>query len=88
VTIATLEARGVVRRSASELREELVSEAAMTVASQVDEALRDLASRRMVEFDPELGKALVDVAVESLAANTSPSLVFRPMKPGDPRLTR
>ena len=47
-------------------RERLVSETAMTVAGQVDEVLRDLAARRLAEFRPELGRALVGEAIEAL----------------------
>ncbi len=36
----------------------------MNVASRVDEILRDLAARRLAEFRPELGRALVGEAVD------------------------
>ena len=69
VVLDALEAKGLLRRPASaEEREGLVNEAAMTVASTVDETLRDLAVRRLAEFRPELGRALVGEAVDALLA--------------------
>ena len=76
--LAALEAKGLLRRPASaEEREALVNEAAMTVASTVDETLRDLAVRRLAEFRPELGRALVGEAVDALLARVEPAAVAR-----------
>ena len=56
---------------------DLVNEAAMTVASQVDEMLRDLAARRLAEFRPELGRGLVGEAIDALLARVEPAAVAR-----------
>jgi copper/silver efflux system protein len=78
IVLDTLEAKGLLRRPASaEERESLVSEAAMTVASTVDEVLRDLAARQLVEFRPELGRDLVGEAIDVLLARVEPSAVAR-----------
>jgi copper/silver efflux system protein len=70
--------KGLLRRPASAgERENLVNEAAMAVASKVDEALRDLTVRRLAEFRPELGRALVGEAVEALLARVRPRAVLR-----------
>ena len=79
-----LEARGLLRRSGTaEEREAFVNEAAMTVASQVDETLRDLAGRELREFGPDLGRALVGEAVDSLLARVEPSAVVRKPTPAE-----
>ncbi len=49
----------------------------MTVASRVDEVLRDLAARRLAEFRPELGRALVGEAIDDLLGRVDPSAVAR-----------
>ena len=49
----------------------------MTVASQVDEVLRDLAARRLAEFRPELGRALVGEAIDALLGRVDPAAVAR-----------
>ncbi|MEO6807978.1 MAG: efflux RND transporter permease subunit [Isosphaeraceae bacterium] len=73
-----LEAKGLLRHTAAALdREDLVNQAAMTVAEAVDRALRDLAVRRLREFRPELGRALVAEAVDALLARVSPSAIVR-----------
>jgi len=78
VALDALVAKGLLRRPASaEDREALVNEAAMTVASQVDETLRDLAVKQLREFGPELGRALVSEAVDALLARVEPSSVAR-----------
>ena len=65
--LAALEAAGRIHfPDRSNDREELVNEAAMTVAEAVDRTLRDLAVRRLKEFRPELGRALIGEAVDSL----------------------
>ena len=78
VVLDRLEAKGLLRRPASaEEREGLVSEAAMTVASTVDEVLRDLAARQLAEFRPELGRGLVGEAIDVLLSRVEPSAVAR-----------
>jgi Cu(I)/Ag(I) efflux system membrane protein CusA/SilA len=64
--LASLEAQGMIEPlfTAGE-RERLVNEASMAVAAHVDEVMRDLAARRLDEFRPELGRALVAAAVDS-----------------------
>ena len=79
-----LEAKGLLRRPASaEEREALVNEAAMTVASPVDEMLRDLAVRRLAEFRPELGRALVGEAIDALLGRVEPAAVARKPTPAE-----
>jgi Cu(I)/Ag(I) efflux system membrane protein CusA/SilA len=56
----------------------LVTEAAMNVANRVDEILRDLATRRLAEFRPELGHALAGEAVDALLGRVDPAAVARP----------
>ena len=74
----------MLRRPASaEEREGLVNEAAMTVASHVDEALRDLAVLRLAEFRPELGRALVGEAIDALLGRVEPSAVARKPTPAE-----
>ncbi len=81
VVLDALVAKGLVRAPASaQERESLTSEAAMTVAGQVDEVLRNLAARRLVEFQLELGRALCREAVESLLARVEPSAVARKLQ--------
>ena len=88
-----LEAKGLLRRpvSANEKealahkaeREALISEAAMTVASTVDETLRDLAVRRLGEFRPELGRALVGEAIDALLGRVEPAAIARKLTPAE-----
>ena len=68
------------REAAEEAREALANEVAMTVASRVDEVLRELAVRRQAEFHPELGRALVDDAVSALLGRVAREAVARPLK--------
>ncbi len=73
-----MEAKGLLKRPASaEDREGLVSEAAMTVATKVDETLRDVAVHRLAEFRPELGRDLIGEAVDFLLARVDPSAIIR-----------
>ncbi len=78
VVLDALVAKGLLRRppSAAE-RESLVNEAAMTVASTVDETLRDMAVHRLAEFHPELGRALVGEAIDALIGRIAPAAVTR-----------
>jgi Cu(I)/Ag(I) efflux system membrane protein CusA/SilA len=78
IVLDDLEAKGLIRRPASLAdRDGMVSEAAMTVASTVDETLRELAARNIREFQPELGRALTGEAVEALLGGVEPSSVTR-----------
>jgi copper/silver efflux system protein len=78
VVLDSLEAKGLLRRPASaDEREGLVNEAAMTVASTVDEVLRDLAVRQLAEFRPELGRDLVGEAIDVLLTRVEPAAVAR-----------
>jgi copper/silver efflux system protein len=78
VVLDALAARGLIRMPASSQdREALTSEAAMTVAGQVDLVLRDLAARRLAEFRPQLGNALAGEVIDSLLARVEPAAVAR-----------
>ncbi len=61
----------------SEDQKALIDEAAMIVASTVDETLRDLATRELADFRPELGRALVGDAIDALLARVAPTAVTR-----------
>ncbi len=81
VVLDELAARGLVRAPRSpEEREALTSEAAMTVSGEVDDALRELAATRLVEYRPELGRALVGDAIDALIARVEPSAVSRKLE--------
>ena len=58
-------------------RDALSSAAAMTVAAGVDDVLRDLAARRLAEFRPELGRALIGEAIDGLFARVEPAAIAR-----------
>jgi len=78
VALAAMESKGLIRRPGpADEREAMVNEAAMTVANAVDDALRALAARRLEEFRPELGRALVGGAVDALLARVERSAVAR-----------
>ena len=49
----------------------------MTVATRVDQTLRDLAARRLSEFRLELGRALVGQAVDTLIKRVAPASLLR-----------
>jgi Cu(I)/Ag(I) efflux system membrane protein CusA/SilA len=84
VVLDAMVAKGLLRPPASaEERATLVNEAAMTVASHVDETLRDLAVRQLREFQPELGRALVGEAVDALLARVDAAAVVRKPTPGE-----
>jgi Cu(I)/Ag(I) efflux system membrane protein CusA/SilA len=72
-----MEVKGLLRRESAEEREGLVDVATMTVASKVDETLRELATRRLAEFRPELGRDLVGSAVDALLARVASSAQAR-----------
>jgi copper/silver efflux system protein len=74
----TLIAQGLVRRPApADDLDGLASEASMDVATKVDETLRDLAARRLAEFRPELGQALVGQAIDALLGRVAPASLVR-----------
>jgi Cu(I)/Ag(I) efflux system membrane protein CusA/SilA len=77
VALEAIVAKGWLRRPAPADEETLITEAAMNVAGQVDEILRDLATRRLVEFRPELGRTLVAEAVDALLGRVAPAAVAR-----------
>jgi Cu(I)/Ag(I) efflux system membrane protein CusA/SilA len=84
VVLDALEARGLLRRlTPAAEREELVNEAAMTVATTVDETLRDLALRNLAEFRPGLGRALVGEAIDALLDRVPPTGVARKLSPAE-----
>jgi Cu(I)/Ag(I) efflux system membrane protein CusA/SilA len=58
-------------------RDGLVNDAAMNVSTRVDQVLRELAHRRLVEFQPELGRLLVDEAIGALLDRVDRSAVRR-----------
>jgi copper/silver efflux system protein len=79
-----LESKGLLRRTESaEERKGLVGEAAMSVATTVDETLRDLAVRELSDFRPEFGRALVGEAVDTLVARVEPAAVVRKPTPAE-----
>jgi len=79
-----LVAKGLLRLPASDDdRAGLASEASMDVALKVDETLRDLAARRLVEFRPDLGRALVGEAIDALIGRVSPASLARKPTPAE-----
>jgi copper/silver efflux system protein len=73
-----LTAKGLIRAPASvEERDAVASEATMTVGGRVDDMLRELATRRLAEFRPELGRALAGEAIDTLISRVEPSAVAR-----------
>src|SRR5437763_13595623 len=82
VAHTALEAKGLLRRfPTTEEREGLINEAAMTVTSRVDETLRNMAVLRLSEFRPELGRALVGEAIDSLLGRIAPASVVHTPTP-------
>jgi Cu(I)/Ag(I) efflux system membrane protein CusA/SilA len=78
VVLEALESKGYLTRVASsQERKGIVVEAAMVVATQVDLVLRDLAVRRLAEFNPELGRGLAGEAVDDLLRRVEPAAVAR-----------
>jgi Cu(I)/Ag(I) efflux system membrane protein CusA/SilA len=78
VALNAMVAKGLLRPPDSpDDRQGLVNEVAMTVASTVDEMLRDLAVRRLAEFQPELGRALIGEAIDTLLVRVQPASVAR-----------
>jgi copper/silver efflux system protein len=84
VVLNALAAKGLVRAPASpEERDALMSEATMTVGSQVDDVLRELAARRLGEFRPELGRTLIGEAIDALIGRVEPRAVVRKLQTGE-----
>ena len=81
--LAALERRGLIRAAAPDDRAGLLDEAAMAVADGVDRALRDLATRRLRDFRPELGRALVGDLIDDLLAHVAPASVVRSPTPDE-----
>jgi Cu(I)/Ag(I) efflux system membrane protein CusA/SilA len=81
VALDALVARGMLRRPAPADLAAMTNEAAMSVASRLDEILRDLAAHRLAEFRPELGRALVGEAVDALLDRVDPAAVMRKPAP-------
>ncbi|MBX6312213.1 MAG: efflux RND transporter permease subunit [Isosphaeraceae bacterium] len=78
VVLDALAAQGFLQRPDSAAdREGLINEAAMAVTSRVDEELRALARRRLDEFQPDLGRALIGDAIDALLERVEPSAVVR-----------
>lgn len=76
---AALEARGLLEPAADPAS--LVNDAAMTVSTRVDEALRRLAHLRLAEFQPELGRGLVADALDAYLERLGPSRLAKPLDP-------
>jgi copper/silver efflux system protein len=81
IALDALITSGMLRRPAATDAEALVNEAAMNVAGGVDEILRDLAVRRLAEFRPDLGSALVGEAVDALLGRVEPGALIRKPTP-------
>jgi copper/silver efflux system protein len=82
VVLEALESKGWLRPTESAIeRDRLINDAAMAVAVRVDVVLRDLAARRLSEFRPELGRALVGEAVDSLLGQIDRTSVARRPNP-------
>jgi Cu(I)/Ag(I) efflux system membrane protein CusA/SilA len=73
----SLVAHGLLRRPPSADAEPLANEVAMNGVGRVDEILRQLAARRLAEFQPTLGRALVGVALDDLLGRVEPAAVAR-----------
>jgi copper/silver efflux system protein len=84
IVLDALAARDLIRAPASlEGREAFMSEAAMTVGGQVDNVLRELAARRLAEFRPEVGRALIGEALDGLIARVEPPALARKLQTGE-----
>ncbi|HWE40277.1 MAG TPA: efflux RND transporter permease subunit [Isosphaeraceae bacterium] len=76
--LGALEAKGLVRRAGTDPeRDGLANDAAMTVATRLDDALRALAVHRLDEFRPELGRTLIGAAIDELIRRVAPANVSR-----------
>jgi Cu(I)/Ag(I) efflux system membrane protein CusA/SilA len=76
--LTALETKGYVKQPATiEERDSLLNEASMEVVAKVDEILRDLALRRLTEFRPELGKALIREISKSMLHRVDARFVKR-----------
>ena len=61
--------------------ENLVNEAAMSVAGSLDGVLRELASQRLRDFEPDLGRSLVSDTLNLWVENLNPGLLARVLNP-------
>jgi Cu(I)/Ag(I) efflux system membrane protein CusA/SilA len=86
-TLALLEARGYVARIAPEHaddRDSLVADATQKALERFDEIMRELALRRYVEFEDELGRALTRFAVDEVIRRAGKTRGFRWPPGADP----
>ena len=84
VVLEALVSKGMLARPASEQdQDRLVNEAAMAVTVRVDQVLRDLATARLAEFRPELGRTLIDDAIDGLLRRANPAAVARKPTPAE-----
>jgi Cu(I)/Ag(I) efflux system membrane protein CusA/SilA len=77
VVLETLVSRGLLEHPAAADEAGLINEVAMVVLSRVDEILREMAVRRLADFRPDLGRALVGDTVEGLLGRVEPAAVAR-----------
>ena len=77
VALGALTAVGLLRPANQDDLDGLAGEASMDVAARVDETLRDLAAQRLAEFRPDLGRALVGEAIDSLTGRVPPAALVR-----------
>jgi Cu(I)/Ag(I) efflux system membrane protein CusA/SilA len=84
VVLAAMESKGIINAAqTANALQAIVSEVAMTVAGRVDEVLRELAARRLAEFRPTLGKALVGEAIDALLRNVDRGAIVRKPSSGE-----
>ena len=81
--LTSLERAGLVKPIPAADRAGLVNDAAMAVASRVDESLRDLAHLRLAEFRTELGRSLVGEALDDLLRRVHPAAIRRKITPDE-----
>jgi Cu(I)/Ag(I) efflux system membrane protein CusA/SilA len=84
IVLQTLESKDLKKPTATgDERERIVNEAAMSVASAVDTALRALAAQRIAQYRPALGRALTAQAVASLLDRVDRANVARVPTPAE-----
>ena len=85
VALAAMTARGLTPAAPGEADEadSLVGVAVMTVVEKLDATLRDHAVARLMEFRAELGRALVEAALDGLLAGCDQAAVERPIPPDE-----
>jgi Cu(I)/Ag(I) efflux system membrane protein CusA/SilA len=73
-----LSSRGFIKSiGSSSERDVLLNDATMSVLARVDPTLRDLATHRLAEFGPELGKALVGEVIDQLISRVDNGAIAR-----------